>query len=160
MVKSPAPADEAAPAGRGWRAPRAPQEAQQALPPLRRLWHAVLVIAGWLLFAWSWQRVTAGRPELGELRWLMLGAVAVVPVITIGWVVHNVGIHRRKGPRRAVTTVEMRCVADFNGRRIDADWAQLAQARRIDITVEGEVKRFVAVAGAAQAASPALEEIV
>jgi hypothetical protein len=159
MVKSPAPADEAAPAGRGWRAPRAPQEAQQALPPLRRLWHALLVIAGWLLFAWSWQRVTAGRPELGELRWLMLGAVAVVPVITIGWVVHNVGIHRRKGPRRAVPEVEMAYAADFNGRRIEADWSRLVDARHIDIVIHADAKRFVAPERKPECKAARLEEV-
>jgi hypothetical protein len=159
MVKSPAPADEAASAGDGWRAPRAPQEAQQALPPLRRLWHAVLVIAGWLLFAWSWQRVTADRPELGELRWLMLGALAVVPPITLGWVLHNVGIHRRKGPRRSVPAVQASFGADFNGRRIEADWTRLAQARRIDIVVDGEVKRFIATADSPRSVTPAIEEV-
>lgn len=55
---------------------------------------------GWLFF-WSWQRVTADRPELGESRGpLMLAAVLVVPILTLSWVAHNVGIHRRKGPRR------------------------------------------------------------
>lgn len=151
-------ARETASATRGWRAPRPPKEAQQALPPLRRLWHALLVVAGWVLFVWSWQRVTADRPELGELRWLMLGALAVVPLITIAWVLHNVGIHRRKGPRRSVPVVPMVYGADFNGRRIDADWARLAQVRRIDIEIEGEVKRFVLSDPVSQAAAPAIEE--
>lgn len=126
-----------------WREALAPQGGHVLLPPRRRLLHALVIAAGWLLFAWSWHRVTADRPELGELRLLMLGALAVVPPLTLGWVAHNVGIHRRKGPRRSVPAVALHYDTDFNGRHIDADWARLARARRIDIVVEGDRKRFV-----------------
>lgn len=105
--------------------------------------HGALIVFGWWLFFWSWQRVTADRPELGELRLLMLAAVLVVPILTLSWVAHNVGIHRRKGPRRAVRTVPLAYELDFNGRHIVADWPCLASARRIDILVEGDAKRFV-----------------
>jgi hypothetical protein len=120
--------------------------AVQRLHRRRRIVHAGLIALGWLLFAWGWHRVTAAGPEIGELRWLLLTAVLVVPLLTLSWVAHNVGIHRRKGPRRSVTAVTPRHDVDFNGRRIEADWPTLASARRIDILVEGERKRFVAVA--------------
>ncbi|MCA0240965.1 MAG: hypothetical protein LCI02_08885 [Proteobacteria bacterium] len=116
----------------------------QPLPPLRRLLHALLIVLGWLLFAWSWLRVTADRPAVGELKWLMLAALLVVPVLTLSWVAHNVGIYRRKGPRRAVTPVAVQHDVDFNGRRIEADWPALASARCIEIVIDGEAKRFVA----------------
>lgn len=111
----------------------------------RRLSHGVVVVFGWLLFAWSWQRVTADRPEIGELFWLLVAALMVVPVLTLSWVAHNVGIYRRKGPRRAVTPVSPHVERDFNGRRISADWPQLQQSRRIEIVVDDEHKRFVDV---------------
>ncbi|MFT3822031.1 MAG: hypothetical protein QM750_31195 [Rubrivivax sp.] len=116
----------------------------QPLPPARRLLHAALIALGWLVFAWSWMRVTADRPALGELKWLLLAALLAVPVLTLSWVAHNVGIYRRKGPRRAVTPVVMRHEVDFNGRRIQADWATLAAARRVEILIDGDAKRFVA----------------
>jgi hypothetical protein len=112
------------------------------LPLARRLLHLLLIAGGWVLFVWGWRRVTAGHPELGELRVLMLSALLVVPVLTLGWVAHNVGIHRRKGPRRTVPPSPQRPAADFNGRRLAADWASLAAARRIDIVLDGDVKRF------------------
>ena len=123
-----------------------PAPAAPAVPRLqawRRLVHIALVALGWLLFAWSWHRVSVNGPEIAELRWLMLSAVLVVPVLTLSWVAHNVGIHRRKGPRRSVPVVEVRYEADFNGRSIEADWTALAQARRVDIVVDGSRKRFV-----------------
>lgn len=134
----------------------------QRLGGRRRIVHAVLVVLGWLLFAWSWQRVTAAGPEVGELRWLLLTAVLVVPVLTLSWVAHNVGIHRRKGPRRSVPAVTARHDRDFNGRRLEADWPALAMARHIDIVVDGDRKRFVAaprpLPAAGERPAPALRE--
>ena len=103
-----------------------PAPAAPAVPRLqawRRLVHIALVALGWLLFAWSWHRVSVNGPEIAELRWLMLSAVLVVPVLTLSWVAHNVGIHRRKGPRRSVPAVTTHLERDFNGRRLEADWA-------------------------------------
>lgn len=111
----------------------------------RRLLQLLLIAGGWWLFVWSWLRVTADGPEIGELRVLLLAAVLVVPLLTVTWVVHNVGIYRRKGPRRAVTPVATHYTRDFNGRHIDADWTALVRARRVDIVVAGAHKRFVAV---------------
>lgn len=123
-------------------APAAPEVPR--LRAWRRLVHIALVALGWLLFAWSWHRVSVNGPEIAELRWLMLSAVLVVPVLTLSWVAHNVGIHRRKGPRRSVPAVTTHLERDFNGRRLEADWAALATARRIDILVDDDRKRFVA----------------
>lgn len=109
----------------------------------RRLGHGVMIVAGWLLFAWSWQRVTADRPEIGELFWLLVAALMVVPVLTLSWVAHNVGIYRRKGPRREVTPVSLHFDRDFNGRRITADWSKLERSRRIEIVLDSGHKRFV-----------------
>lgn len=132
--------------------------------PVSRLWrrrfgHGLLIALGWLLFAWSWHRVTADRPEVGELRVLMVAAVIVVPLLTLSWVAHNVGIYRRKGPRKAGRAVPLHYDQDFNGRTIDADFARLACARRIDVLIVGGVKRFVEV-GAVEATSSAPARVV
>lgn len=128
-------------------------------PLQRRLLHGLLIGLGWLLFGWSWMRVTADRPEVGELRVLMVGAVVVVPLLTLSWVAHNVGIYRRKGPRKAGQPVPMRYERDFNGRTIAADFDRLVSARRIDVMIEGGVKRFVDV-DAATPAPPVLPRAV
>lgn len=111
----------------------------------RRALHGLLIAAGWVLFIWCWYRVTADRPHLGELRTLMLASVLVVPVLTLSWVAHNVGIYRRKGPRRGVREVPLDYATDFNGRTITAAWPKLVGARRVDIVVEGGQKLFVDV---------------
>lgn len=104
--------------------------------------HGLAIVAGWVLFFWGWQRVLATTPDFAELRWLMVGAAIVVPVVTISWILHNRGIHRRKGPRRHVATARLEYGVDFNGREIVADFRALAQARRVHIVVEGTRKEY------------------
>ncbi|MBL8344524.1 MAG: hypothetical protein JNN03_03715 [Rubrivivax sp.] len=96
-----------------------------------------------MLFFWGWRRVLAATPDFAQLRLLMLGAAVVVPVVTISWILHNRGIHRRKGPRRHVATARLEYGVDFNGRRIVADFRALAQARHVQIVVEGARKEYL-----------------
>ena len=108
--------------------------------------HALLVAGGWVGFFWAWKLVTSNAPELGQLQLLIVGAGVVVPVLTVSWILHNVGIHRRKGPRRSVPRVDTRYTVDFNGRRIVADWQDLRRARHVEVEVDDDVKRYHGVA--------------
>ncbi|MBG6080539.1 hypothetical protein IWX58_002226 [Rubrivivax gelatinosus] len=124
--------------------PESPRAAAhgERLTAARRLVHALVVLAGWVLFVWGWERVASGQPAVGELLWLIVGALVLVPALTLSWVLHNVGIYRRKGPRRSSALVALDYTHDFNGRRIDADWTALASARRVLIRNDGGHKRF------------------
>jgi hypothetical protein len=106
--------------------------------------HTLAIVAGWGLFFWGWQRVLAGRPDFTELRWLMIGAAIVVPVVTVSWILHNRGIHRRKGPRRSVAEVPLDYRIDFNGREVQGDFAALLREQRVEIVVDGATKRYAA----------------
>jgi hypothetical protein len=108
-----------------------------------QLLHTLAVIAGWCIFAWSWWLVSDQPGATADLRNLIVGAAVVMPTLTVAWVLHNVGIHRRKGPRRAVAPVPLRYDIDFNGRRIVADWPTLQRARTVVIERGDGVKRFV-----------------
>jgi hypothetical protein len=111
-----------------------------------RLWHAVLIAVGWLAFFWFWV-IVLGRPWGSLDLWLLIVVPLVTaPAVTGIWILHNLAIYRRKGPRRAVRTVDLSYSIDFYGRRVAADWANLASQRRIDIVIDGDVKRYVAVA--------------
>jgi len=104
--------------------------------------HGLAIVAGWVLFFWGWQRVLAATADFSELRILMIGAAVVVPVVTVSWILHNQGIHRRKGPRRSVPAATLAYRVDFNGREIVADFRGLAEARRVDVVVDGAFKTY------------------
>lgn len=116
--------------------------------------HGLAIVAGWLLFFWGWQRVLAATADFSELRILMIGAAVVVPVVTVSWILHNQGIHRRKGPRRSVPVATLAYRVDFNGREIVADFRALAEARRVDVIVEGGFKTYRALGREADLGGP------
>jgi len=103
-----------------------------------------MLLLGWALFLLGWWRVSTRPWDSADLKLLFIGSMLVFPVMTVAWVLHNVGIHRRKGPRRSVPGVQERYDADFLGRQVQADWTSLQLAREITIVVEGDRKRFIA----------------
>lgn len=134
-----------------------PGERQRA-SPLRgwtqRLVHLVAVLCGWALFIWGWHEVL-GRPwDIRPLWWLILGSLVLLPLLTGAWILHNVGIHRRKGARTGLRPVDESYRADWNGREVDADWTGLASARLVVIEIDGARKRFRHAGSPLPAAAP------
>lgn len=120
------------------------------------LGHVLAVTLGWVLFFWSWWLVLGQPRDTQDLRNLIIGAAIIAPTLTLAWVLHNLGIHRRKGPRRASAVVPLVYASDFNGRRIQADWVALQQARSVVIECVQDEKRYLALTpwSAAPAAAP------
>jgi hypothetical protein len=75
-------------------------------------------------------------------------ATLFFPLVTVSWVLHNLGIYRRLGPRRSVNTV-LYAAQDIHGRPVAADWAVLQAARDVVVDCSGAVKQFRARAGVA-----------
>jgi hypothetical protein len=109
---------------------------------LQRLLHTFAVAGGWVLFAWGWSEVL-GRPwDTRVLWWLIVGSFLLLPFVTTLWILHNVGIFHRKGPRTGVPTVDETYRQDWNRRDVCADFGALASARIVVIDVEGERKLY------------------
>jgi hypothetical protein len=121
-------------------------EARLGSTPLRgwpqRLLHLAVLVVGWGLFFWGWHDVLGQRWDTTALVWLIVGSLVLLPAMTIAWVLHNVGIHRRKGPRTGLRKVDETYRHDWNGREIRADFAALAHASVVVIDVEGEHKVY------------------
>ncbi|MGE5160394.1 MAG: hypothetical protein ACM3O5_02705 [Betaproteobacteria bacterium] len=136
--------------------PAAAVEARLSPTPLRgwpqRLLHLAALAAGWGLFVWGWYDVLGQPWETEFLRWLIAGSIVVLPLLTIAWVLHNVGIYRRKGPRKGTRAVDEAYRHDWNGREVSADFAALARANVVVIDIEGN--RKVYRAGGAVPATP------
>lgn len=126
--------------------PAAADPARLSPTPLRgwpqRLLHLAALVAGWGLFFWGWYDVLAQHWETEYLTWLVTGSLVILPTLTTAWVLHNVGIHRRKGPRTGSRKIDEIYPRDWNGREISADFAALARANVVVIDVEGERKVY------------------
>jgi len=111
--------------------------------PLHVVWHIILVLLGWGLFSGLWWIVLQQTSNsLSSIIWLFSGALILLPIITLLWVLHNRGIYAHKGPRRHVQVVETRYEQDWMGRAIQANFDQLKQARSITILSNSEEKCF------------------
>jgi hypothetical protein len=101
----------------------------------------LIVVCTWALFFYGWFRVLPATP-LSDGVWAILGILVVsvcTVVITLGWVRYNVGLYRRKGPRRKITDVSERVVSDALGRDlVHGGWEALRASRRITVSVDGE----------------------
>lgn len=128
-----------------------------ALPSWRVvLTHIVFIVLGWVLFAWSWIIVLSRPIQTGNLWWLMGAASVLLPLITLAWIIHNVGINKRKGPRRAGRATPLVYEVDFHGRRIVADWNLLRTARTIEIGLgDDDIKWYLAIPSPTPASKPA-----
>jgi len=126
--------------------PAAAVEARLSSTPLRgwpqRLLHVVALAVGWGLFVWGWHDVLGQQWNTTALIWLIAGSLVLLPAMTIAWVLHNVGIHRRKGPRTGLRKVDESYRHDWNGREVSADFAALARASVVVIDVEGKRKVY------------------
>jgi hypothetical protein len=126
--------------------PAAAAAARLSPTPLRgwpqRLLHLAALAVGWGLFFWAWHDVLDQHWETEFLTWLVTGSLVVLPLLTTAWVLHNVGIHRRKGPRTGVRKVDETYRHDWNGREVAADFAALARASVVVIDVDGKRKVY------------------
>ena len=104
------------------------------------------ISGGWVIFVWAWIHVSH-RTSLATLLW-GVAAVAVVTLValsvTVWWVVHNLRIHRRKGPRTSVPIAMPDYRSDFLGRSLDADWSLLRRSSVVVVRVDDQGKRFIA----------------
>lgn len=114
-------------------------EPQAAIGPLRALLHLLLIAIGWVGFVWLWL-IVAQRPwDSQRLLWLIVGSAIVAPILTLIWVLHNRALYRRKGERRAVTSVASPGYPrDWAGRTVSADWPALASSTQVSIRVDDD----------------------
>ncbi len=110
---------------------------------LRRIVHAVGLVAGWALFGWFWWHVLTTQSFEHELLvWLIGGSVVLLPLVTLVWVAHNVSIFRSKGPRRQVRARDLQYSQDWLGRRVEADWPALRAAQAVNISFDNSGKQY------------------
>ncbi len=112
---------------------------------IKGTFHGLIAISGWALFVYWWIRVLPQIDEKNALNaFTFIGATVLATVLlTLLWVRYNIGIFRRKGPRKNSALVKENRDKDFLGRRIEgAGQGPLKTARLVDISVEGEVKKY------------------
>ncbi len=122
-----------------------PEPLQQA-GPIRRTLHYLLALAGWVLFVYWWLLVL-GQTGREQIVWTLLFigiSLAVIVLVTVLWVVHNVRIFRRKGPRLHLGVRPAATRASDTGLApiLVRDVADLRFAPVVRVVVDGGMKAY------------------
>ena len=110
----------------------------------QRLIHALLIAIGWVLFFGFWWRVLFQQQRDFAVVALLIVAVAILtPLVTLYWVTHNVGIFRKKGPRKANRSMQYAYARDWSGKPVSADWEIIRVAPRIVVDADEDGKYYL-----------------
>jgi hypothetical protein len=94
---------------------------------IKGLFHTLLTVLTWILFAYWWNKVI---PQISV-------------EVTLLWVRYNIGIFRRKGPRKNLPSVSEEREADYLGRRLDhPGYDFLKDAPLVVVSREEDRKNF------------------
>jgi hypothetical protein len=120
------------------------------------------VLVAWGFFALAWVKVILEEGFSRVPFTLLVLLVVTVTVLssTALWIRHNIGIYRRKGPRRAAPSIAVEGETDFLGNRLIGKWDELSTVRVIRITTSGGLKTFAPVDefGAASESQPRYQD--
>jgi hypothetical protein len=117
---------------------------------MRQFLHAALAIAFWVLVVALWvmlwaQHKASGAALLGTAARIAI-CVGLVLSLTLWWVGHNVGIYRRKGPRKGRPSAAPDVAGDRLGRQLvwalDGGHAAAPALRHLVIELDGELKTY------------------
>ena len=88
---------------------------------IKGIFHAFLVVLTWILFAYWWNQVIPQiTVEDASMAFLVIFlTVLATSVLTLLWVRHNIGIFRRKGPRKNLPAVSEHRDNDYLGRSLE-----------------------------------------
>ena len=88
---------------------------------IKGILHALLAVLTWILFISWWNQVIPQvTVEDASMAFLVIFLTFLIcSVLTLLWVRHNVGIFRRKGPRKNLPPVSEERETDYLGRKLD-----------------------------------------
>jgi hypothetical protein len=124
----------------------------------RDIAHLVLLVVPWVLVGWLWWRVgqtTAAKQLLAAMGLVVLLA-AVSVLLNFAWILHNVRIFRRKGPRTGLRASELDYRMDWTGRPVVADWPAVRMAAVVVVSPAADFKVFLSGTRLSASALPAL----
>ncbi len=113
--------------------------------PVRRVLHALVAVAGWVVFAWFWWHVFYRTPPGEAVRGvLILGLLLLLAVAaTLGWIRHNIRLFRNRSRRTTPPFVRPDFDRDVLGRTVQAPaWEEVRLAPEVEIEITGTAKTY------------------
>ena len=112
---------------------------------IKGILHALLIVLTWILFVSWWNQVIPQvTVEDASMAFLVIFLTFLIcSVLTLLWVRHNIGIFRRKGPRKNLPPVSEERETDYLGRKLDhPGYDFLKDAPLVVVSREEDRKKF------------------
>ena len=112
---------------------------------IKGILHALLIVLTWILFVSWWNQVIPQvTVEDASMAFLVIFLTFLIcSVLTLLWIRHNVGIFRRKGPRKNLPPVSEERETDYLGRKLDhPGYDFLKDAPLVIVSREEDRKHF------------------
>ena len=112
---------------------------------IKGIFHAFLVVLTWILFVYWWNQVIPQiTVEDASMAFLVIFlTVLATSVLTLLWVRHNIGIFRRKGPRKNLPAVSEHRDTDYLGRSLEhPGYDFLKRSPVVVVSREGDKKKI------------------
>lgn len=109
------------------------------------IFHSLLALLTWIFFVFWWNQVIplTSAYDAATAFLVIFLTIFLTSVPTLLWVKYNVGIYRRKGPRKNLPDVSEERDTDYLGRRLDhPGHDRLKNAPVVFISQEGDKKIF------------------
>jgi hypothetical protein len=116
--------------------------------PARRVFHALVTLAGWLLFVYWWWIVfhRVSRHEVRFTAIFIAISLGVIVLVTLAWAWHNLRIFKHRGPRTHVRETTPDFSHDGVGRTVEFTAGgldpQTAPVIHVRFTGEGKAYEF------------------
>lgn len=99
--------------------------------------HTLLMIGAWGLYIFGLTQQKNIPPHVYHVVIIVLGfEVIFLVALTISWVVHHLMLHRKLGPRKAITKAIWNYESDWLHYKIQGDFDTLKQAQVVTITCD------------------------
>lgn len=115
----------------------------QALPPWQRVLHGVVLLIGWCIYFWFLYRVVKySSKDLIDVGYFVLICFIVLPLTIYSWIIHNVNIFKRKGPRTNVRLANEVYEQDWLGTPVHLNIEDVRKASVVIIEITPQGKYF------------------
>ncbi len=116
--------------------------------PVRRAFHLLLIIVGWIVFVLFWYYIFFRGTGEGASQTFVLLLITMLGIIVINWlwVGFNLSLYRVRGARTTVREVPFTATRDALGRKlVTPGWSAVQESRIVDVFVNERTatKRFV-----------------
>lgn len=116
------------------------------LPLTKIFLHSIILALAWDIYILFLRKmIIIQYTEFIIICALVIIFTFIITVCTAIWIRYNLNIYKKKGPRTTIRVAEEKYLKDWDGKSINANWAELKEANQIIILIHKTEKKYVRI---------------